>query len=300
MKLKSKTKCIIFPALVALFGGLTFLIMSNIEKNTFAKGESSDRIFVAIYDEEEYVTVKTYSDTVENILEKLKIKINDTDETIPGRDAKVEENSTIRIIHSHPIILLDGKMKRIFETTKTEIEDVMSSIGYQITNCEQVSIVMNPYFLETGIVTAYEVTPKDGCITLEINGIKLAAKWVGETERKTLNSIMGRNRYLVTKVDGSIVERQETYYDLDMSGVMSLAKNWEGCSHSGSYSVREDGVKVDDEGYILVAADLNLYARCSVVDTSLGLGKVYDTGSFALVNNEQFDIATDWTNRNGY
>lgn len=27
--------------------------------------------------------------------------------------------------------------------------------------------------------------------------------------------------------------------------------------------------------------------------------KVYDTGGFAANNPEQFDIATDWSNRNG-
>ena len=48
-----------------------------------------------------------------------------------------------------------------------------------------------------------------------------------------------------------------------------------------------------------MAANLSRYPRCSVVETSLGLGKVYDTGSFAAGNPEQFDIATDWTNHDG-
>ena len=72
----------------------------------------------------------------------------------------------------------------------------------------------------------------------------------------------------------------------------------DGCG-DGTYTVRDDGVKVDYEGYVLVAANLDRYPLCSVVETSLGLGKVYDTGTFASTNPEQFDIATDWTNRNG-
>ena len=60
-----------------------------------------------------------------------------------------------------------------------------------------------------------------------------------------------------------------------------------------------DGVKIDQDGYVMVAADLSRYPRCSIVETSLGAGKVYDTGSFVASNPEQFDIATDWTNRNG-
>lgn len=109
---------------------------------------------------------------------------------------------------------------------------------------------------------------------------------------KPLTAAMGRNRYSYQKSDGTIVERQETYYDLNMSGTLRF------CGAT-SYSVRSDGVKVDQDGYILVAANLDRYPRCSVVETSLGLGKVYDTGGFARTNPEQFDIATDWTNHNG-
>ncbi len=122
---------------------------------------------------------------------------------------------------------------------------------------------------------------------------RIVAVGASEIERKPLTAAMGRNRYTI-KINGRIIERQETYYDLPMSKVMQNAARV--CGVAATYSVREDGVKVDAEGYVLVAADLSRYPRCSVVETSLGLGKVYDTGSFALSNPEQFDIATDWTN----
>lgn len=112
-----------------------------------------------------------------------------------------------------------------------------------------------------------------------------------------LTASMGRNRYTITDKGGQIIERQETYYDLPMSLVMRYRLS-DGCG-DGTYSVREDGVKIDNEGYILVAANLDRYPLCSVVMTSLGPGKVYDTGTFATTNPEQFDIATDWTNKNG-
>ena len=121
---------------------------------------------------------------------------------------------------------------------------------------------------------------------------RIVAVGASEIERHPLTARMGRNVYTVTKADGTIIERQETFYDLPMRGVM-------GFCGGGTYHVREDGVKVDQDGYILVAADLNRYPRCSIVETSLGKGKVYDTGTFAITNPEQFDIATDWTNHNG-
>ncbi|MBO7664688.1 G5 domain-containing protein [Candidatus Saccharibacteria bacterium] len=121
---------------------------------------------------------------------------------------------------------------------------------------------------------------------------KIVAVGASKIEQKPLTSSMGRNYYTTTNSIGATIERQETYYDLPMSGVMGF------CGQS-SYSIREDGVKVDPDGYVIVAADLSRYPRCSVVETSLGLGKVYDTGTFVFKNPEQFDIATDWTNRNG-
>ncbi len=93
-------------------------------------------------------------------------------------------------------------------------------------------------------------------------------------------------------VDSRGVSHRETYYDLKMDIVM-------GYCGGGAYSVREDGAKVDQGGYVLVAANLNRYPRCSVVETSLGLGKVYDTGGFATVHPDGFDLATDWSNNDG-
>ena len=93
--------------------------------------------------------------------------------------------------------------------------------------------------------------------------------------------------------DSKGVVHRETYYDLPMAIVMQQ------CGAGGQYSVREDGAKVDKDGYILIAANYSIYPRCSVVETSIGLGKVYDTGGFVRVHPHGFDLATDWTNNNG-
>lgn len=42
--------------------------------------------------------------------------------------------------------------------------------------------------------------------------------------------------------------------------------------------VAYDGTIRDENSYIVVASDLSFYPRGSIVETSLGLGKVYDTG----------------------
>ena len=122
---------------------------------------------------------------------------------------------------------------------------------------------------------------------------RVVAVGANRIEMHPLTPGRGAQVYTYTKSDGTTVERKETYYDLDMHTVMG------NCGGGGYYRVREDGVKVDKDGYVIIAAHLGNYPRCSVVETSLGEGKVYDTGGFASGNSEQFDIATDWTNRNG-
>lgn len=149
--------------------------------------------------------------------------------------------------------------------------------------------------------TSYNVLYKDNIeVSRELVGEevvrepvdRIVAVGASAIERNPLTVGMGRNYYTYTKPDGTTVLRQETYYDLNMAIVM-------GSCGGGSYSVREDGAKVDQDGYVLVAANLALYPRCSVVETSLGPGKVYDTGGFAASNPEQFDLATDWSNHDG-
>jgi hypothetical protein len=121
---------------------------------------------------------------------------------------------------------------------------------------------------------------------------RIVAVGASAIERSPLTVGKGRNYYTYTKSDGTTVLRQETYYDLNMAVVMSYCGG-------GGYTVRSDGAKVDKDGYVLVAANLGRYPRCSVVETSLGPGKVYDTGGFAAGNPEQFDLATDWSNSDG-
>lgn len=83
---------------------------------------------------------------------------------------------------------------------------------------------------------------------------------------------------------------KETYYNLNMSGVVSIMRNM---GYSEEYWVRDDGCKMLGD-YIMVAANLSLRPRGSIVETSLGKAIVCDTGGFAKHNPTQIDIATTW------
>lgn len=83
---------------------------------------------------------------------------------------------------------------------------------------------------------------------------------------------------------------KETYYNLNMSRVV---KNMHAKGFTGEYWVRDDGAKMMGQ-YVMVAANLNVHPRGSLVETSLGTGVVADTGLFAKYNPTQIDIATAW------
>lgn len=83
---------------------------------------------------------------------------------------------------------------------------------------------------------------------------------------------------------------KETYYNLDMSGVVRIMRDM---GNNDKYWVRDDGCKMLGD-YIMVAANLSVRPRGSLVPTSLGMGIVCDTGTFAETNPYQLDIAVTW------
>lgn len=133
--------------------------------------------------------------------------------------------------------------------------------------------------IEVGRKTLSSVVTKQPVKQIEV---------VGTKPKNPLTKSKGAHIF----TDSKGVAHRETYYDLPMNVAM-------GNCGGGSYTIREDGAKVDKDGYILVAANYGNYPRCSVVETSMGPGKVYDTGGFATRYPHGFDLATDWTKGDG-
>lgn len=86
---------------------------------------------------------------------------------------------------------------------------------------------------------------------------------------------------------------KETYYNLPMDGVIYLMRSLGFSEKEYPYWVRNDGVKMFGE-YVMVAANLQIRPKGTIVETSLGTGMVCDTGEFAFDNKYQLDIAVDW------
>jgi len=82
----------------------------------------------------------------------------------------------------------------------------------------------------------------------------------------------------------------ESYYNLPENVVVANAKS---AGIEGDYWVRGDGVKMLGN-YVMVAANLNVHPRGSIVQTTLGSGVVVDTGTFSISSPQDLDIAVNW------
>ena len=236
------------------------------------------------------LTIRTNANTIAEFLAQRNIAITTIDWLSKPPDTVLTENLNLSLYRQ-------GKNTISTEEEVAFVEqithDYTHNIGYRAISAPG----------KAGLKTVtYAVTMQDGQeVSREVISeivtqepiTQLVTIGARAISMQPLTKSMGRNRYTTS----TGILREETYYDLDMSGVMKIKQRE--CGGSTYYTVREDGAKVDSEGYILVAAQLSRYPRCSIVETSLGLGKVYDTGTFAGGNPEQFDLATDWTKRDG-
>ena len=298
MKLKRKMDRVLAFSVVFVAAFALVFSLGQARENTFAQNNSgtepAQEHYVTLDDDGETVTVKTDARTVEEVLKRAGIVLTEADVVNPGLVASIDRDDfTISIWRARPVVIKDGVFEKYLMTTELDAREIVIKAGADLYEEDEVALATGYDFLETGPAYVYEVTrnhvePE----AAEEEPVDLSSK----LNVAPLTARRGVNKYMVV-VNGVVVERKETYYDLPMGGVMAIGARE--CGSEPRYVVREDGVKVDMDGYVLVAADLSRYPRCSVVETSLGLGKVYDTGSFALSNPEQFDLATDWTNHNG-
>ena len=227
---------------------------------------------------------RTQGKTVGAMLKEKNIELTKHDRVVPAVETPLTQGMEVRVWR-------EGKQTvTVEEDVVFEVEQIRDAnrlIGYKQ--------VQTPGVVGKRSVT-YEIETRDGN---EVKRVEIASVAKSEPTKQVevvgiKNNGNGLTKSMGVKMftDSNGVTHRETYYDLDMKVVM-------GYCGGGSYSVREDGAKIDSQGYILVAANLPRYPRCSIVETSLGLGKVYDTGGFAKVHPDGFDLATDWTNNNG-
>jgi uncharacterized protein YabE (DUF348 family) len=230
-------------------------------------------------------TVRTQAKTVGDMLTEKKIVLGVNGRVMPSAETKLTANLAVRVWR-------EGKqtisVDQPIPVSSQIVYDADRPLGYravQITGVPGNRSISYQIEVKDGIEISRQeianIVTKQSTDTTEVIGIR--------NDGGGLTESRGAQMYTDSK---GIVHR-ETYYDLNMAVVM------QSCGQGGRYTVRPDGAKVDAQGYIIVAANYSNYPKCTLVETSLGTGKVYDTGGFALRHPFGFDLATDWTRGDG-
>ena len=182
--------------------------------------------------------------------------------------------------------------EKYISVTKLNVRDAASLdsniIGYLTTN-EKITI--------TGVITnqgeswgRFTYNDIDGYVSykyLSDTEVEVKETW---SEDDTYNSswggeVLNRSNGIVRGPIG-----KESYYNLRMNRVVQIMKDK---GYDYEYWVRSDGVKMFGP-YVMVAADLSVYPKGSLVECSLGTGIVCDTGDFVYSTDRALDIAVAW------
>ena len=249
-----------------------YLFASNVRPS------SSGRL-VTFHDRGRERVILTRAQTVQEALADAEISIDTKDVVEPAIGNQLLSTDSVVIIYRARLVLVvDGARREKVMTPAQSPNEIATQAGMDPISEKDETQISKADFISDGANSILTIK-RTGLVPQRVN-------YVPKPNALTRS----RGAQIYTDING--VAHRETYYDLPMSGVMRACGG-------GEYRVRSDGAKVDADGYILVAASLSNYPRCSIVDTSMGPGKVYDTGGFALRYPHGFDLATDWTNGDG-
>lgn len=209
--------------------------------------------------------------------------LNYNDEKIQDYMSKISEYLNLDI-HTDKIIENNIDLLHIMKANLDKVEMYQEQI--EKMNTEKESLVIEKSNLEQ--MKEEKETELNTCNS-EIT-----------TTEEKINSLSVTSQTSNPSWNGSVLSKRsgvnygpsgkETYYNLNMNGVVNIMR---GMGNYDEYWVRNDGCKMLGN-YIMVAANLSVHPRGSLVETSLGTGIVCDTGSFASGNPNQIDIATTW------
>lgn len=160
--------CLAIIAVMGLFLAGSYFMRS---RAVFAEDEVSDgeAHFVTIYDDGDYVTVKTAASTVREVLERAEIDINSSDLVEPGLDTEIDgDDYNINIYRARPAIVIDGINRRYLMTASYDPQTIAREAGLTVYDGDEIKIEVNQNFLEAGAASTYRVTRNGGrTLTIE-------------------------------------------------------------------------------------------------------------------------------------
>jgi hypothetical protein len=269
------------PRMVYSLIAFAVFMLAVVGYAAYASHISTPGHLVTIHDYGKDHVILTHAATVRDALQDADIAIDPKDDVEPALGSQITStDSAIIIYRARLVLVIDGAEHEKALTPAQSPNEIAKAAGLEEISSQDQTTLTKESLASDGVDTILTIK--------RAAPAPIPPKLAFAPTAQTLTKNKGAQIY----VDGSGVAHRETYYDLPMNIVI-------GACGGGGYTIRADGAKVDKEGYILVAASLANYPKCTVVETSMGPGKVYDTGGFALRYPHGFDLATDWTNYDG-
>jgi hypothetical protein len=269
------------PIAYTLFVVIVFALAGYIYGSIMHHSTTTGRL-VTIHDRGENHVILTHARTVRDALKDAGITVGQQDVVEPSIDSQLlSTDSGVIIYRSRPVLVIDGATREKVITAAVAPNEIATTAGLPAVSDNDKTAFSEGNFIQDGAIAQLTINRTAPPTPIAIQPVYKPGPYA-------LTKSKGAQLY--TDVSG--IAHRETYYDLPMNRVI-------GACGPGGYTIRSDGAKIDKDGYILVAANLFNYPRCSVVETSMGPGKVYDTGGFATRYPHGFDLATDWTNYDG-
>lgn len=205
-------------AVAVVFG----LVFASTVSNTFAANTSgrpvSDMHYVTIYNQNEKISVRTDATTVQEVLDRANIMVNQFDSIDPSPDTIINsDNFQINIRHARPVVIIDGKTHKYTMTSSYDMKTIASDAGLTLYDGDEIEMVAEAdTFLEAGATNTYKITRNGGrTITIEESipfgeeTVKDYEMPVGETRVAQVGE-EGRKvlKYKVNFVDGVETSRE--------------------------------------------------------------------------------------------
>lgn len=131
----------------------------------FANDETGDGTphFVTIYDDGDYRTVKTTASTVEEVLERAEVSVNESDLVEPGLDAVVAgDDYHINIYRARPAVVVDGAKRRYIMTASYDPKQIAREAGFTVYDGDEINQIANDNFLEAGVASTFQIVRNGG------------------------------------------------------------------------------------------------------------------------------------------
>lgn len=148
------------------------------------ESSSDDAYFVTVFDGEEKIVLRSESKTVGELLERAQVQIRDGDKVEPALTEEItEDDFKINIYRARDLVVIDGVKEVFVHTAATDPSTIAADAGVKLLAADRVELVPYDKFLETGMMTAYQVV-RAKTVALNFNGsqanIRTQAKTVAE------------------------------------------------------------------------------------------------------------------------